>query len=78
MDEKTRAQMFKLRQTWNEVFPPKKLYAVDVRVSSIDPAWPITAVPPTIYVNPKFFRVSISADFHYCFFKTENLFVGGS
>ncbi|XP_033608498.1 uncharacterized protein LOC111867245 isoform X3 [Cryptotermes secundus] len=48
--------MFKLRQTWNEVFPPKKLYAVDVRVNAIDPAWPITAVPPTIYVNPKFFR----------------------
>lgn len=61
MDEKTRAQMFKLRQTWNEVFPPKKLYAVDVRVNSIDPAWPITAVPPTIHVNPKFFRVSINA-----------------
>lgn len=55
--------MFKLRQTWNEVFPPKKLYAVDVRVNSIDPAWPITAVPPTIYVNPKFFRVSINTVF---------------
>jgi pre-mRNA cleavage complex 2 protein Pcf11 len=63
VDEKTRAQMFKLRQTWNEVFPPKKLYAVDVRVNSIDPAWPITAVPPTIYVNPKFFRVSINTVF---------------
>ncbi|PSN35931.1 hypothetical protein C0J52_07162 [Blattella germanica] len=56
VDEKTRANMFKLRQTWNEVFPAKKLYAVDVRVNSIDPAWPITAVPPTIHVNPKFFR----------------------
>ncbi|KAJ4452182.1 hypothetical protein ANN_03700 [Periplaneta americana] len=56
VDEKTRSQMFKLRQTWNEVFPAKKLYAVDVRVNSIDPAWPITAVPPTIHVNPKFFR----------------------
>lgn len=72
MDEKTRAQMFKLRQTWNEVFPPKKLYAVDVRVQSIDPAWPITAVPPTIYVNPKFLRVSMQ--FSLLCFKTEDLF----
>jgi hypothetical protein len=63
--------MFKLRQTWNEVFPPKKLYAVDVRVNSIDPAWPITAVPPTIYVNPKFFRVSIKAVLYYCRLKLE-------
>ncbi|GLH15248.1 Uncharacterized protein GBIM_19614 [Gryllus bimaculatus] len=56
VDEKTRAQMFKLRQTWNDVFPTKKLYAMDVRVSSIDPAWPITApVPTSIHINPKFF-----------------------
>lgn len=50
--------MFKLRQTWNEVFPAKKLYALDVRVQCIDPAWPITAPPPTlsIHVNPRFFN----------------------
>ncbi|XP_014281579.1 pre-mRNA cleavage complex 2 protein Pcf11 [Halyomorpha halys] len=56
VDEKTRSQMFKLRQTWNEVFPPKKLYALDARVNAIDPAWPITANPPhgRIHVNPKF------------------------
>lgn len=47
--------MFKLRQTWSDVFP-KKLYALDVRVQSIDPAWPITAPPPTasIHLNPAF------------------------
>ncbi|CAG2053802.1 unnamed protein product [Timema podura] len=57
VDERTRGQMFKLRQTWNEVFPPKKLYALDVRVSSIDPAWPITALPTgTILVNPRFMQ----------------------
>lgn len=56
VDEKIRSQMFKLRQTWNEVFPAKKLYALDARVHSIDPAWPITAPPPhgRIHVNPKF------------------------
>ncbi|XP_066998871.2 uncharacterized protein [Anabrus simplex] len=60
VDERTRAQMFKLRQTWNEVFPAKKLYAMDVRVSSIDPAWPITAPVPTssIHFNPKFLKSS--------------------
>ncbi|KAL1114844.1 hypothetical protein AAG570_007668 [Ranatra chinensis] len=57
VDEKVRAQMFKLRQTWNEVFPTKKLYALDARVNAIDPAWPITATPPTsIHVNPKFLQ----------------------
>jgi len=37
--------MYKLRQTWNEVFPPRTLYDIDVRVKKIDPAWPITANP---------------------------------
>jgi len=51
--------MFKLRQTWNDLFPNKKLYTLDVRVNSIDPAWPITAPAPqtastSIHVNPKF------------------------
>ncbi|XP_018312633.1 uncharacterized protein Pcf11 isoform X1 [Mycetomoellerius zeteki] len=59
VDENTRASMWKLRQTWNDVFPPNKLFSLDVRVQSIDPAWPITA-PPTsipsgsIHVNPRF------------------------
>lgn len=59
VDEKTRMQLFKLRQTWNGIFPNKKLYAIDARVNAIDPAWPITADKPpqqTIHVNPKFFE----------------------
>ena len=51
--------MYKLRQTWNEIFPRSKLYALDVQVHKIDPAWPITAPAPetvsSIHVNPKFF-----------------------
>lgn len=52
--------MFNLRQTWNEVFPQTKLYALDVRVNVMDNNWPITAkvVPkqPSIHVNPNFFK----------------------
>ena len=36
--------MYKLRQTWNEVFPVRVLYDIDVSVKKIDPAWPITAI----------------------------------
>jgi len=59
VDEKTRQAMFKLRQTWNDLFPNKKLYTLDVRVNHIDPAWPISAPAPqtattSIHVNPKF------------------------
>lgn len=49
-----------MRSTWDEVFPLKKLYALDVRVNSVDPAWPIKPLPPTvnasIHVNPKFLK----------------------
>ncbi|XP_073991585.1 uncharacterized protein [Rhodnius prolixus] len=61
VDEKVRFQMFKLRQTWNEVFPQKKLLALDVRVHAIDPAWPITATQSVnIHVNPKFLQAHAS------------------
>ncbi|KAK1875209.1 Pre-mRNA cleavage complex 2 protein Pcf11 [Dissostichus eleginoides] len=61
VDENTRKSLFKLRSTWEDVFPLKKLYALDVRVNSVDPAWPIKALPPSvsnasIHVNPKFLK----------------------
>uniref|UniRef100_A0A7N6BLR2 Pre-mRNA cleavage complex 2 protein Pcf11 n=1 Tax=Anabas testudineus TaxID=64144 RepID=A0A7N6BLR2_ANATE len=58
VDENTRKSLFKLRSTWDDVFPLKKLYALDVRVNSLDPAWPIKSLPPTgsIHVNPKFLK----------------------
>ncbi|XP_060530658.1 uncharacterized protein LOC132704583 [Cylas formicarius] len=57
VDEKTRAEMFKLRQTWNDVFHQMKLYAIDVQISMIDPAWPVTAQPSnSIHLNPKFLK----------------------
>lgn len=63
MDEKTRAEMFRLRQTWNDVFPQKKLYAIDVQINTLDPAWPVTAAPPpsnSIHFNPKFLKPAVS------------------
>lgn len=62
VDEKTRAEMYKLRQTWNEVFPQMKLYAIDVQISLLDPAWPVTAKPPpnSIHFNPKFLKNTVS------------------
>ncbi|XP_026860226.2 pre-mRNA cleavage complex 2 protein Pcf11 [Electrophorus electricus] len=60
VDENTRKSLFKLRSTWDEIFPLKKLYALDVRVNSVDPAWPIKPLPPnvnaSIHVNPKFLK----------------------
>ncbi|KAH0625230.1 hypothetical protein JD844_033535 [Phrynosoma platyrhinos] len=63
VDENTRKSLFKLRSTWDEIFPLKKLYALDVRVNSVDPAWPIKPLPPnvntsSIHVNPKFLNKS--------------------
>ncbi|TDH05360.1 hypothetical protein EPR50_G00142890 [Perca flavescens] len=65
VDENTRKSLFKLRSTWDDVFPLKKLYALDARVNSVDPAWPIKPLPPTvnasIHVNPKFLKQSEEA-----------------
>ncbi|XP_056140706.1 pre-mRNA cleavage complex 2 protein Pcf11 [Lampris incognitus] len=62
VDENIRKSLFKLRSTWDDVFPLKKLYSLDVRVNSLDPAWPIKPLPPTvnasIHVNPKFLKQS--------------------
>ncbi|KAM9332766.1 LOW QUALITY PROTEIN: pre-mRNA cleavage complex 2 protein Pcf11-like [Pholidichthys leucotaenia] len=62
VDENTRKSLFKLRSTWDDVFSLKKLLALDVRVNSLDPAWPIKPLPPnvnaSIHVNPKFLKQS--------------------
>ncbi|XP_014235867.1 pre-mRNA cleavage complex 2 protein Pcf11-like isoform X2 [Trichogramma pretiosum] len=65
VDESTRSKMWKLRNTWNDIFPAKQLYDLDVQVNNIDPAWPIVSVAkslPTsapkhvIHVNPQFLQ----------------------
>ncbi|GBP76225.1 Pre-mRNA cleavage complex 2 protein Pcf11 [Eumeta japonica] len=59
VDEKTRSQMYKLRETWFEVFPATKLYQLDVKVNLIDPAWPIQQYK--IHVNPNFLKKPIAS-----------------
>ncbi|XP_052793268.1 uncharacterized protein LOC128227101 [Mya arenaria] len=59
VDERTRASMYKLRQTWSSILPNQKLYMIDVKINStLDPAWPITAKAENaiIHVNPKFLQ----------------------
>jgi hypothetical protein len=49
-----RRDLFKLRQTWPPYFPTKKLHAIDVRVNTMDPNWPVVSLSGPIHVNPKF------------------------
>lgn len=67
VDEKTRQSMYKLRQTWSRLFPAERMYALDIQIATIDPAWPLTAPKPeptsqpapvgNIHVNPRFLKV---------------------
>ncbi|KFB43760.1 AGAP001271-PA-like protein [Anopheles sinensis] len=60
VNEKIREKMYSLRQTWNEVFPQSKLFALDIKVHSMDPGWPITAqLKPKIHVNPMFLKATV-------------------
>ncbi|XP_059527707.1 pre-mRNA cleavage complex 2 protein Pcf11-like [Myotis daubentonii] len=63
VDKNTRKSLFKLRSTWNEIFPLKILHALDVRVNSLDPAWPVQPLPPnqntsSIHVTSTFLNKS--------------------
>lgn len=68
VNEDIRKKMFALRQTWNDVFPPAKLYTLDVKVNAIDINWPISAqkISPAIHVNPNFFSTTVRVDTFCC------------
>ena len=38
--------MYKVRQTWVDMFSARRLFVLDVKVNKIDPKWPITPLPP--------------------------------
>lgn len=40
-DEKTKILMYKLRQTWSELFSNESMHALDNSIRKIDPNWPI-------------------------------------
>jgi pre-mRNA cleavage complex 2 protein Pcf11 len=60
-NEKGRASLFKLRNTWNDVFTPTVLTDLDKVVNKMDPAWPImkpkapASQPTNIHINPAVF-----------------------
>ncbi len=56
-DVKVRSALHKLRLTWTEVFPTETLHQLDVKVQSIDPKWPVAAMPTKkIHINPAIFN----------------------
>jgi pre-mRNA cleavage complex 2 protein Pcf11 len=61
-NKKSRAALFKLRATWNDVFWPSILVELDKAVNKQDPAWPIArpkssniSQPTNIHINPAVF-----------------------
>ncbi|KAK3872375.1 hypothetical protein Pcinc_022590 [Petrolisthes cinctipes] len=64
VDERTRKKLYELRTTWNEVFPKSRLYGLDVKVQTLDPAWPLPSVTlsttpsskPNIHINPNMIK----------------------
>ncbi|RXG58816.1 Pre-mRNA cleavage complex 2 protein Pcf11 [Armadillidium vulgare] len=56
VDEEGRRKLYKLRQTWNDVFPHSRLCYLDTKVHGIDPAWPVPPVPKTTSPNHQFKR----------------------
>ncbi|XP_064465566.1 pre-mRNA cleavage complex 2 protein Pcf11-like isoform X3 [Ornithodoros turicata] len=60
-EDKTRLQLFKLRQTWTDLLPNQKLYGLDEQVKNMDSAWPILAKPPHIHINPKFLKADVTS-----------------
>ena len=44
VDDKIRVLLYKLRQTWNEVFTHNVLLNLDMTVKKLDPNWPVTMV----------------------------------
>ncbi|KAB7498014.1 Pre-mRNA cleavage complex 2 protein Pcf11 [Armadillidium nasatum] len=54
VDEEGRRKLYKLRQTWNDVFPHSRLCYLDTKVNGIDPAWPIPPIPKTTSSNHQF------------------------
>uniref|UniRef100_A0A5S6QJN1 CID domain-containing protein n=1 Tax=Trichuris muris TaxID=70415 RepID=A0A5S6QJN1_TRIMR len=74
VDERTRQSLFKLRQTWPDIFPASRLYRIDIKVHEIDPAWPLqepsqlkatqnaNPVLKSVHFNPRFIEQKPAAE----------------
>ena len=78
-DVTTRAALYKLRSTWNEVFPLPTLRSLDLRIKQdLDPKWPVAATPSSsksaaaaaaggggsnIHINPAVFKKAKAVKF---------------
>ena len=51
-DGKTRADLYKLRSTWDEIFPLQLLKQLDVTVRNADPNWPMRSKKRRHSKNP--------------------------
>ncbi|KAI1710316.1 polyadenylation and cleavage factor like protein 11 [Ditylenchus destructor] len=43
-DERQRVSLYKLRNTWNDIFPKSRLYAIDTKINGIDKNWPVASL----------------------------------
>ena len=78
-NEKSRAALFKLRGTWNDVFWPSILLELDKTVNKQDPAWPVAkpkaskvSQPTNIHINPAVFGRQSSVS-HFSLFVSKLL-----
>jgi len=64
--------MFKLRSTWDNYFPLKKLFSLDTSIKELDQNWPVKPLPANlqdnaatnIHVNPKFIKQAPVSEIH--------------
>jgi len=63
-DDESKMRLYKLRSTWDNYFPLKRLFALDNTIHGLDPNWPVKPLPAhlqdhgatNIHVNPKFLK----------------------
>lgn len=82
-NEKGRAALYKLRLTWNDVFPPQTLLDLDKAVQKHDPAWPIikpkssSQQPTNIHINPAVFGRQANVS-NFLSFLNLHIFIPGN
>ena len=55
-DHSNRLSMFTRRSKWTGLFPPATLYALDLKLKSVDPTLPVMPPPPRVSSQPSIAR----------------------